>query len=62
MKPSDTKITNQDIYKKFCGYFGSSAALEYRPLDMESVKDKVGIMVWLKNGDLVLYFPSNAVF
>lgn len=62
MEQFDKKITNQEIYKKFCRYFGPSAALEYRPLDVESVKEKAGIMVWLKNGDLVLYFPTNAVF
>lgn len=56
---SDRRITNQDIYKKFCEYFGSSLATNYRPFDLDFAKGMVGITVWLKNGDLVFYFTKE---
>lgn len=59
MGPSETKITSQDVYKKFCEYFGSSLATDYRPFDSDFAEGMVWITVWLKNGDLVFLFHKG---
>ena len=31
---------------------------DYRPLALDFVGDRVGITIWLKNDDIILYFPK----
>ena len=34
---------------------------DYRPFDSAFIKDKSGIICWLKNGDMVAYFPKSNI-
>ena len=56
-------MTNGEIYDKFRQAYKAQVNVnDYRPiapLYTEDLKDKVGIVVWLDNGDTLLYFPKQ---
>ena len=51
--------TYGEIFKEFNEKYYSNEIDDYRPFDSEFIKDKSGIVVWLKNGDIVAYFPKS---
>lgn len=56
-------MTNYEAYRKFKEAFIESDhcpyAVDYRPLASAFVKGREGITIWLDNGDVILYFPSQ---
>lgn len=56
-------MTNYKVYRKFRETFIDSdhcpGAVDYRPLASAFVEDREGITIWLDNGDVILYFPSQ---
>ena len=51
--------TNGEIFKDFCKEYPSIKVDDYRPLDLEYVKDLEGIAVFTDNGDIFFYFPKK---
>lgn len=58
-KQSQKLLTNENIYHKFVETYPKLLIDDYRPLSVESTGNKVGITIWLKNGDVIHYFPKN---
>ena len=54
-------MTNAEILDMFCNEHPemSKQVKDYRPLDLEFVKGRVGITIWLSNDDIILYFPKK---
>lgn len=52
-------MTNRDILDIFESRYPDIKVDDYRPLWDEFVKDKEGITIWLKNGDMLMYFPKT---
>lgn len=53
-------MTNQKLFDHFKRTFPCSEIEDYRPFsDMFIPINKQGIVIWLKNGDTIFYFPSN---
>ena len=53
--------TYGEIFKEFKDKYPIPKVEDYRPFDSEFIKDKSGIVVWLKNGDMVAYFPKSNI-
>ena len=54
-------MTWGDIYKQFTKEFPKAEATDYRPyVEGYLPYRRLGIIVWLKNGDVLAYFPKNA--
>lgn len=53
--------TYNQILDEFEQKYSIKEILDYRPFDTEFIKDKSGIVVWLKNGDTVVYFPKSII-
>ena len=51
-------ITNGDIFNKFKTDYPDLEVKDYRPMHLDFVRGRIGIVVWLKNGDILLYFPK----
>ena len=51
-------ITNGDLFNKFKTDYPDLEVEDYRPFCLDFVRDRLGITVWLKNGDIFLYFPN----
>lgn len=53
-------MTFDDLLDKFEGTFPFAEIDDYRPVCPEIFQaDKVGITIWLKNGDMVVYYPNT---
>lgn len=53
-------MTWGDIYKQFTKEFPKAAATDYRPyVEGYLPFRRPGIIVWLKNGDVIAYFPKK---
>ena len=55
MKP----MTNGEMMKLFLENYPELECSDYRPLAQEFVKDRAGITIWLKNGDIIQWFPGS---
>ena len=53
-------MRNGEILQKFMDNYPSmkNKMIVYRPLCLDFVKDRVGVNIWLENGDILLYFPK----
>ena len=51
-------MTYIEILNKFSEEFPNADVDDYRPSYSGFVKDKVGLTIWLKNGDMILYYPK----
>ena len=51
-------ITNGQIFNKFKEDYPDLEVEDYRPMHLDFVRDRIGITRWLKNGDILLYFPN----
>ena len=55
-------MTNKQIFKNFIDTFWNFPISDYRPLVplyYDDLKNKEGIVVHLKNGDTIVYFPKQ---
>ena len=53
-------MTYNDLIDKFEDAFPFAEIDDYRPVCHELFeKDKVGITIWLKNGDMIVYYPEQ---
>lgn len=53
-------MINQKLFNLFKRTFPCSEVEDYRPFsDMFIPMNKQGIIIWLKNGDTIIYFSSN---
>ena len=53
-------MTNKEILNRFKDAFPFAKIDDYRPICHELFTDgKQGITVWLKNGDVVEYYPNE---
>ena len=53
-------MTWGDIYKQFTKEFPKAEATDYRPyVEGYLPFRRPGIIVWLKNGDVIAYFPKK---
>ena len=53
-------MTYDDLLNKFHDVFPLAEVDDYRPICHELFTDgKVGITVWLKNGDVIEYYPAE---
>lgn len=54
------KITWGDIYKQFRTDYPEMEVKDYRPFAEYYLPDNaIGIIVWLKNGDVLIYIPKE---
>lgn len=52
-------MTFDDILNKFEDTFPSAEVNDFRPICHELFEDgKEGMTIWLKNGDMVVYYPK----
>jgi len=52
-------MTYQDLIEKFKDIFPFAKVNDYRPVCHELFEDgKVGITIWLENGDMIVYYPQ----
>ena len=52
-------MTWSDLYKQFCKKFPKSKAIDYRPfVEWYLPTHRPGIIVWLENGDVLVYMPK----
>lgn len=52
-------MTFIEVLNKFSDEFPQAEVDDYRPLADLFIRDKVGIVVWLKNGDMIVYCPKE---
>ena len=53
-------MTFEDIYKQFIHEYPKAEATDYRPYEKEFIPPtRSGIIVWLKNGDILAYLPKK---
>ena len=52
-------MTIIEVLNKFSDEFPQAKVDDYRPLADLFIRDKVGIVVWLKNGDMIVYCPKE---
>ena len=49
----------EDIYKQFKADYPELKAEDYRPFNyLYLPRNAAGIIVWLKNGDVIIYIPK----
>ena len=61
MEQESDGMTWGDIYKQFTKEFPKAEATDYRPyVEGYLPFRRTGIIVWLKNGDVLAYLPKNA--
>jgi len=54
-------MTYDDLIGKFEDAFPFAEIDDYRPVCHELFEQgKVGITIWLKNGDMVVYYPAQS--
>ena len=50
-----------DLYKRFTKEYPNAKAVDYRPfVEGYLPTGRPGIIVWLKNGDVLVYIPKHA--
>ena len=60
-------MTYGEIYKKFCETVKNLDIEDYRPdvsmhmNDINILPEGAGIRIWMKNGDGILYYPSEVL-
>ena len=60
-------MTYGEIYKKFCETIINMDIEDYRPdvlmhtEDIKKLPDGAGIRIWMKNGDSIIYYPSEVL-
>lgn len=60
-------MTYGDIYQKFRETVVVSNIEDYRPdvlihtKEIKALPDGAGIIIWMKNGDSILYYPSEVL-
>ncbi len=60
-------MTYGEIYKKFCETVKNLDIEDYRPdvsmhmNDINNLPEGAGIRIWMKNGDGILYYPSEVL-
>ena len=60
-------MTYSEIYKKFCKTIKKVDIEDYRPNvlmhkeDIKMLPDGAGIRIWMKNGDSIIYYPSEVL-
>ena len=54
-------MTNGEILQTFIEEHPSmkDKLADYRPLCLDFVHEKEGVVIWLKNDDIILYFPKQ---
>ena len=53
-------MTFQNLLDSFQDVFPFAKVSDYRPVCHELFEDgKVGITIWLENGDMIVYYPSQ---
>ena len=58
-------MTYGEIYKKFLETIKNMDTEDYRPdvlmhkEDIKALPEGAGIRIWMKNGDSILYYPSE---
>lgn len=53
-------MTFQEILNKFTDSFPFVKVDDYRPICHDLFEDgKVGITIWLENGDMIVYYPNQ---
>lgn len=53
-------MTWGEIYKQFLKKYPKIKAIDYRPYDPFYLPEKItGIIMWLKNGDTIVYIPKK---
>lgn len=53
-------MTHDELLKKFHDAFPSAKVEDYRPICHEMfTDDRVGITIWLNNGDVIEYYPRG---
>ena len=51
-------MTNGDLFSLFRQRFPNLRPVDMRPLDPTCVIGRVGLTIWLDNGDIILWFPQ----
>lgn len=55
-------MTNGDILRIFNEKYPDVSVNDYRPLsDMFIPQSQPGIVIWAKNGDVIVYFPQEGL-
>lgn len=54
-------MTYDELLDKFADTFPLAEIDDYRPACSIYQEGKVGITIWLKNGDMVVYYPRQKV-
>ena len=53
-------ITNENIVTEFGKKYPGFQVIGYRPLCPELyTKDRIGVTIWLVNGDIIQYYPHE---
>ena len=59
MEQEDKRMTYGEIYKQFTDEICGAPVDDYRPICKEMMPQTDGIIVWLKNGDVCVYYPKE---
>ena len=51
--------TNGELFEMYKNNMPERKPIDYRPLSWKFTPKTPGIVVWLDNGDIVLYFPKE---
>lgn len=51
-------MTNGDLISMFTQRFPNLHLVDMRPLYRDYVVGRVGLTIWLDNGDIILWFPQ----
>lgn len=55
-------MTNGDILREFKDKYPGICVDDYRPLsDTFIPQSRPGIMIWTKEGDMIIYFPKEGI-
>lgn len=52
-------MTNGDLMDLFIQRFPKLTPIDFRPPLTDYVSNRVGLTVWLDNGDIILWFPKE---
>ena len=51
-------MTNGDLMSIFRQRFPNLTPVDFRPPSTDYVGNRVGLTIWLDNGDIILWFPQ----
>ena len=51
--------TYEEILREFKNKYSGAEIDDYRPFNSNWVSGRSGVVAWLKNGDMVAYFPKS---